>query len=103
MSHMQKQLLTRWMHSHEEDSATEMVFRPASFDFPPSRGRIGFDLKADGSYVDLGTGPDDGPVVADGTWNLDEHNLTLHCDAPPGGDRTLHIVSCEPDRLVVKK
>lgn len=27
-----------WVHSHEEDTAAEMVFRPASFELPPRVG-----------------------------------------------------------------
>ncbi len=36
-------LCQRWIHSHEEDTDTEMVYRPADFAFPPSRGRTGFE------------------------------------------------------------
>src|SRR5260370_746002 len=46
-------LQRRWMHSREEDTATEMVFRPASYHFPPARGRTGFALgpdKIDGDF-----------------------------------------------------
>jgi len=45
-----------WVHSHEEDSDEEMVFRPAAYEFPPSRGRRSFELKPDGipPYGDAG-------------------------------------------------
>ena len=95
--------LRRWMHSHEEDTADEIVYRPATFDFPPSRGRAGFELRGDGSYLDLGTGPADGPQQAEGEWQLADDVLTLACDAAPGGPRRLRVIACHDDRLVVAR
>jgi hypothetical protein len=57
----------RWLHSREEDTGDEMVFRPESYDFPPARGRTGFELSPDGSVLDLGVGPTDRPEVTAGT------------------------------------
>jgi len=96
-------LQKRWLHSHEEDSDTEMVFRPASFKFPPSRGRAGFDLKANQSYIDIGIAPVDGPQESRGTWKLRDDQLELFKSASPTPTRTLQIVSADKDRLVVKK
>ncbi|MBI3301430.1 MAG: hypothetical protein HYZ72_05035 [Deltaproteobacteria bacterium] len=45
------------VHSHEEDTDAEMVFRPATFNVPRSRGRTSFELKPDGSLVEGGIGP----------------------------------------------
>ena len=36
----------------EEDTNTEMVFRPATYNFPRSRGRRSFELKTDGILVE---------------------------------------------------
>ena len=96
-------LQRRWLHSHEEDSDTEMVFRPASFKFPPSRGRAGFDLKPNKSYIDIGIAPADGPQESRGTWKLRDDQLELFKSASPTPTRTLQIVSADKDRLVVKK
>ena len=96
-------ILQRWLHSHEDDSATETVFRPATFSFPPSRGRSGFDLRSDGSYVDIGIAAADGSEERDGTWRLDGEVLTLACDAHGSGRRRLRLLSCDPDRLVVQR
>jgi hypothetical protein len=46
-------LVGRWLHSYEEDSADALVFRPGDFDFPPARGRDGFELRDDGSAIEL--------------------------------------------------
>jgi hypothetical protein len=96
-------LQKRWLHSHEEDSDREMVFRPASFKFPPSRGRAGFDLKANKSFIDIGIAPTDGPLESSGTWTLQDNRLQLFTPSSSVAARTLEIVSVDKDRLVVKK
>ncbi len=65
-------LCQRWIHSHEEDTATEMVFRPATFPFPRSRGRISFDLRRDGTLIGRGIGPTDRRTQETGRWRLTE-------------------------------
>ena len=91
----------KWIHSHEEDTGDEQVFRPASYGFPPSRGRSGLDLHPDGSYGETAPGPTDRPEESDGTWELKGDVLELR--GPDGSTRTLEVVSAEPDRLVVRK
>ena len=93
----------RWLHSHEEDTATEMVFRDSSYGFPPSRGRVGFELHADGSYIDLGIAPADGVMESEGTWKLEGDTLELDCDAHPGGRCEMRVLTLADGRLVVEK
>ncbi len=95
-------LQKRWLHSHEEDSATDTVYRPASFAFPPSRGRAGFDLKPNQSFVEIGIAPTDGPQESSGTWKLQDDHLQLE-PSSSASPRTLQIVSADADRLVVRK
>jgi hypothetical protein len=52
------------MHAHEEDKESELVYRPASYSLPPSRGRSALDLLADGTYVESSPGPTDRPEQA---------------------------------------
>ena len=96
-------LQKRWMHSHEEDTNTRMVFRPSTFRFPPSRGRIGFELKADGTYVDIGIAPADGTLETQGSWSLDQDTLILSSDIYPDGTRRMQIISVSEDTLIFKK
>ena len=96
-------LLQRWLHSHEEDSASAMVFRPASFPFPPSRGRAGFELKPNQEYVDIGIAAADGPRETAGTWSSDGRSLRLSAPSSAQPSRTLEIVESSADRLVVRK
>jgi hypothetical protein len=91
-----------WVHSHEEDAADTMVFRPSSYKFPPSRGRRSFQLKADGSLVASGPGPDDRTVSAPGVWKL-ENSDTLTMQPAGKAKTSMKILSAEPTRLVVKK
>jgi hypothetical protein len=100
---MPELLRKRWLHSHEEDSDTEMVFRPASFKFPPSRGRAGFDMKANNTFVEIGIAPADGPQESKGTWKLQNNQLEFFVSSPSKPTRTLQIVSVDKNRLVVRK
>lgn len=102
---MQKKVLQQhWVHSHEEDTGTEMVFRPATFPFPRSRGRNAFDLKQGGKFIDIGIAPTDGNQSSEGTWELDDNNhLILFSDLQSKSKRALQIVSVDKDRLIVKK
>jgi hypothetical protein len=91
-----------WVHSHEEDSEDEMVFRPASRPLPPSRGRISLDLKPDGSYVERAPGPVDAPVESAGRWSLDGDRLALAAEGDQPG-REWQVLAAEPDRLAVRR
>ena len=100
----QDALTQNWIHSHEEDTETQMVFRPATFSFPPSRGRSGFELKADGKLINRGIAPTDGPSETSGSWALDNDNtLTFYLGAVKKPARSLKIVSVDKTRLVVEK
>lgn len=92
-----------WVHSHEEDSNTEMVFRPATFNFPRSRGRTAFELRPDGSLVEFGIGPTDRRQESKGTWKLEGEKLSFYAGAESTPRRVLIILSADRDRLIIKK
>lgn len=97
-------LVRRWVHSHEEDTETEMVFRPDDFEFPPSRGRVAFELRPDGTALDRGIGANDAPQDAEGRWTLDENGAIVLLEK--GTDRVLRrlpVESAAPDRLTLRK
>ena len=99
---IQRELLVRrWIHSHEEDTGGEAVYRPATWSFPPARGRAGFDLRRDGSLVRLGPGPTDRPQKARGRWRLEGDRLVLAVTVAGETPQILQIVSASEDRLVV--
>ena len=93
-----------WVHSHEEDTDTEMIFRPAAFRFPPSRGRKSFELKPDGSLTVTGIGPADVPSKNPGTWKLEDDNkLIFHYNSEDKPEQVMKIVTADKDRLVIRK
>lgn len=97
-------LTQNWVHSHEEDTETQMVFRPPTYKFPPSRGRSGFELKADGKLINRGIAPTDGPTETSGSWALNDDNvLDFYLGASKKPTRSLKIVSADKARLVVEK
>lgn len=94
-----ERLQGRWVHSHEEDTDDELVFRSASsgYEFPRSRGREALELHPDGSYVGTAPGPADKPEGRPGSWALEDGNKLV---LP---DRVLEITAAEGDVLRVKK
>ena len=91
------------MHAHEEDSETEIVYRPAGWALPPSRGRSGFDLHADGSLVRIRPGAADRPEESRGRWRLEGDRLVLEEAAGTGATQKLVIVSATRNRLVLRR
>lgn len=93
----------RWLHSHEEDTANEMVFRPATYSFPPSRGRTGFELRPDGSALAIGIARADGPQEGEAEWSF-QGGSEIRIQVPKTREtRSLNLLSVAPDRLVVRK
>jgi hypothetical protein len=92
-----------WVRSTEEDTPTELVYRPSSYPFPPSRGREGMELAPDGTMVQSAPGPTDLARQRKGRWRLEDGVLHLALEEPGTGPRVLTIVRATPDRLVVKR
>jgi hypothetical protein len=92
-----------WVHSHEEDTDTEMVFRPETYDFPLARGRKSFALKPDGHLVQTGIAPTDARQETEGKWKLEGDHLAFYTKSDSEPSLVLNIASVDKDRLVVKK
>ena len=94
-----EQLQGRWVHSHEEDTEDEIVYRAESsgYDFPRSRGREALELNPDGSYSGVVPGPTDKPeATAGGGWTVEGDHLVLP-------DRTLEVTGVEEGVLRVRR
>ena len=91
-----------WIHSHEEDSGNQMVFRPSTYAFPRSRGRQQFNLEAGGSLQSTRPGPTDKRESSGGTWSVEPGGiLTIR---PEGGEPLrFTIVSVDSEKLVVSR
>lgn len=105
-----KEVLTdiqqKWIHSYEEDTATETVYRPEGYKFPRSRGRVGFELKANSELVENNIAPTDAITEEVGSWRLktdESDNLQIELNPANASSRMLTIESVGKDRLVVKK
>lgn len=96
-------LQRHWIHSHEEDTPTEMVFRPSTYKFPLSRGRKSFALNADGTLAETGIAPTDRRQQSAGTWTLEDDQLAFYTKSATVPSRVMKIASVDENRLVVKK
>jgi hypothetical protein len=94
-------LIGQWVHSHEEDSDDEAVFRPSAYSLPPARGRRSFDLRPDGTYVEVSPGPVDVPEESAGRWSLEGDRLVLR----PGkdGEEVWCVTTTGSDRLQLRR
>jgi hypothetical protein len=92
-----------WVHVHEEDTEDEMVFRAAGTDLPPSRGRMAFELRADGTFVETGLGATDVPEEATGRWALEGDTISLSEGATQGVPREMEVITADEARLVIRK
>ncbi|WP_114778470.1 hypothetical protein [Botryobacter ruber] len=104
---LEKKLLQKtWLHSFEEDADDILVYRPNTYDFPPSRGRTGFSLEPNGVVKEYVIAPTDGLEEHEGRWEHADHKL-LHIHFNPKDkimkDYSLEIVELEDDVLKVKK
>lgn len=63
------QIFKKWWNSYEEETLGNVEFyRPDGYNFPPSRGRTGFEFLPNGDFFYYYPGPTDAPMVANGTW-----------------------------------
>ena len=87
----QQQLLSqeifekRWIHSYEEDTNDSQTYRPSTFNFPLSRGRIAFEIEKNGIFIQYGIGPDDTRKKVEGNWTIgeEEEPNTIKIDFAP--------------------
>ncbi|MCY7350991.1 MAG: hypothetical protein LH606_10020 [Cytophagaceae bacterium] len=95
-------LCREWVHSGEEDTENETVFRPADYDFPLSRRpRESFQLKQDGKLVKGEGSASDGVQETQGTWKLKNDEIAFHLESEPKQIR--QIASVGENKLVLKK
>ena len=95
-------LFQHWTHSYEEDAGGQKVYRPAGYDFPPSRGREGFEIRPDGVYIRYAIGRADYPEQMKGSWKM-KGTDSIVVDLPSTPVFELKIISVEKDRLIVRQ
>ena len=95
-----------WLHSYEEDEGDVTVYRPNTFDFPPSRGRTGFTLEEGGVIKQYDIAPTDGLEEHLGNWSFEgkeEIQVRFEGNGKPAQSYTIKIVSLKDNVLKVKK
>lgn len=103
MGHQDHEALCgKWVHSHEEDTDDKTVFRPATHDLPPSRGRLSLDLRPDGTYVENAPGPVDLPEETTGSWTLEGGRLVLRSESGEP-TRSWEVATLDSNRLAMKR
>lgn len=63
-----QEIFRHWTHFYEDDGEAWKSYRPADFDFPPSRDREGFEIKKSGEFYYYQIAPVDGLMTIEGKW-----------------------------------
>ncbi len=104
MDDLRSRLTGRWMHSHEEDTADVAVYRPASYAFPPARGRNGFEFSADGRATYIGIAATDGSNQIPGSWEMEAPNrVRVTTEDARIQPMSLTVLSLDADKLTVRR
>jgi hypothetical protein len=94
----------RWTHSHEEDYDDIQVYRPSTFNFPLSRGRIAFEIEKSGIFIQYGIGPDDTKKKVEGNWTIEEPNtIKINFADKAIKSYSMKILSYDNNTLLIKK
>jgi hypothetical protein len=101
----EKILVGTWLHAHEEDTETEAVYRPADFDFPPARGRRGYEFRPDHTGAYIGIAARDGSARTPCKWRLRKKGagLEIGLTFDDGRKEVLRVTSLDNERLVLRK
>lgn len=97
-------LFQHWVHAHEEDQGEYRAFRPAGYELPPSRGREGFEIRRDGSFMHYPIGAADAPGEAPARWKLrGKSTLLVRPDDPARPPFELYVLEVGKDFLKVAR
>lgn len=104
MSGVPPEITGIWLHCHEEDTVSTMVFRPQTYAFRPARWRDAIELRADGTCIWHGSGPDDRGQAVHGQWeDLGDEQAQFTFPTAAGQPFRHRIQSWAPDQLIVEK
>jgi hypothetical protein len=98
----------KWIHSYEEDKDDIQVYHTSTFNFPLSRGRMGFEIEKNGTFTHYGIGPDDRQKKVEGNWTTGEGEdpNTIKIDFAtdkPIKPYIMKIILCNNDVLRIRK
>lgn len=90
-----------WIHSVEEDTAGEEVYRRNGYAFPDGPPRRGFQIGADGEFVEHPTAPPGNPVR--GRWTAQEGAIRVEFPGTAQQPYTFRILSADGDVLKIRR
>ena len=99
----------KWIHSYEEDKDDIQVYHTSTFNFPLSRGRMGFEIEKNGTFTHYGIGPDDRQKKVEGNWTIGEGEepntikIDFATEKPIKPYNNMKIISYENNTLTIKK
>jgi hypothetical protein len=93
-----------WLHSHEEDTASTMIFRPRGYAFRPARWRDAIEVQADGICIWHGSSADDRGESVPGRWeDLGDGQAEITPVTDAGDALPRRVRSWAADKLIVEK
>jgi hypothetical protein len=93
-----------WFHYHEAGGNDTLSFKHKPFDFPPSRGRIGFMMMENNKLEFWAIGPTDIPEKLQGSWSLTDGVLDFSVkgsDMVQGFEQSYQIIKAEKDLFIL--
>lgn len=70
-------LLQTWIFLERDEKTGFNTYRTKAYEFPPARGRDGYDFQKDGKVIFHTNSPTDRPIGIEGRWKLDTLRQTL--------------------------
>ena len=99
-----RSLFQHWVHSYEEDTKSVIVYRPATYSFPLSRGRDGFEIQSSGEFTLFGMGPAEHGQKSPGHWErVGDHEIRVTFTEEKMRSRVLRILSVTQDVLRLER
>ncbi len=99
------EIFKHWIYSHHDKDhrPSVSVFRPSDYNFPPSRGRRGFEIRRNGQFILYEIGPDDRPVKKVGEFRVEAPNrIKVYFDDKKESAFSLGIVSFEENNNLLR-
>ena len=90
-------LLKRWLRDWSADGLEYVPEEMA----PRARSVAGFELRGDGTYTEIESGPDDRPGEGEGSWELSADDvLTLRPRGTSRSARRIRLIEASESRIV---
>lgn len=99
------EIFKHWIYSHQDKDhrPSVSVFRPSDYNFPPSRGRRGFEIRRNGQFILYEIGPDDRPVKKVGEFKVEGSNkINIYFEGKKESAFSLGIVSFEDNNNLLR-